>query len=316
MTRAVHSIPIEEMERRQTRLLHAENIGDFLAREIRAREMLLAPIIPQQGLVMIYSWRGIGKTHVALNIAYSVASGGSFLKWHAPMPRRILYIDGEMPARAMQERIAAIVESNEKKPPDPDYFRLITPDLQETGIPSLTTKDGQDAIEPWLDGVELVIVDNIATLARAPRDNETDAWTPMQAWSLDLRRRGISVLFVHHAGKGGTQRGTSSREDVLDTSISLTRPTDYHATEGARFEVHFEKTRGICGEDVAPFEARLEEIAGKSAWTIRNLEDANKARLAEMVADGMSVREIAEELGMPKSTVHRMKKRLEEEAAT
>ena len=54
-----------------------------------------------------------------------------------------------------------------------------------------------------------------------------------------LRRRGVSVLIVHHAGKGGEQRGTSRREDVLDTSISLRRPSDYLPTEGARFEVHY-----------------------------------------------------------------------------
>jgi hypothetical protein len=32
----------------------------------------------------------------------------------------------------------------------------------------------------------------------------------------------------------------SRREDVLDTSISLHRPSDYAATQGARFEVHIE----------------------------------------------------------------------------
>jgi putative DNA primase/helicase len=304
------SIPLEEAERRHRRRLHAENIGEFLQREIRRREMLLSPIIPQQGLVMIYSWRGIGKTHVALNIAYAVASGGRFLKWQAPAPRRVLYLDGEMPARTMQERIAAIVASNDKQPPDPDYFRLITPDLQETGIPSLITKDGQDAVEQWMDGVELVVVDNLSTLARAPRDNETDSWTPVQGWALDLRRRGIAVMFVHHAGKGGTQRGTSSREDVLDTSISLTRPTDYRVAEGARFQVHLEKARGVVGEDAKPFEAKLEQVDGKAMWTVLDLDDANEARISEMLGDKMTVREIADELGMSKSAVHRAKKRL------
>jgi putative DNA primase/helicase len=68
----------------------------------------------------------------------------------------------------------------------------------------------------------------------------------------------MSGLIVHHAGKGGQQRGTSRREDVLDTSISLRRPEDYRPAEGARFEVHFEKHRDFFGEDAAPFEAKLE----------------------------------------------------------
>ena len=39
---------------------------------------------------------------------------------------------------------------------------------------------------------------------------------------------------MHHAGKGGAQRGTSRREDVLDTVIALRQPQDYQSGEGAR----------------------------------------------------------------------------------
>src|SRR3712207_8616616 len=46
--------------------------------------------------------------------------------------------------------------------------------------------------------------------------------------------RSRAVLFIHHQGKGGTQRGTSRKEDVLDTVIALRRPDDYSPAEGAR----------------------------------------------------------------------------------
>lgn len=49
---------------------------------------------------MIYAPRGVGKTHVALGIAYAVTSGGQFLGWQASKPRGVLYLDGEMPANA------------------------------------------------------------------------------------------------------------------------------------------------------------------------------------------------------------------------
>jgi putative DNA primase/helicase len=81
---------------------------------------------------------------------------------------------------------------------------------------------------------------------------------PIQDYLLRLRRRNISVLIVHHAGKGGQQRGTSRREDVLDTVICLRRPSDYEPTEGARFEVHLEKGRGMTGDQLKPFEAKFE----------------------------------------------------------
>jgi hypothetical protein len=80
----------------------------------------------------------------------------------------------------------------------------------------------------------------------------------MQDLVLSLRRTGTTTLIVHHSGKGGQQRGTSRREDVLDTVISLRRPEGYEAPEGARFEVHFEKSRGFTGGDAIPFEASLQ----------------------------------------------------------
>ena len=89
------------------------------------------------------------------------------------------------------------------------------------------------------------------------RESDTVGWTTMQQWLLRLRRRGVSVLVVHHAGKNGEQRGVSNREDLLDTSISLRRPSDYSPAEGARFEVHVAKGRGLRGAPALPFEATL-----------------------------------------------------------
>ncbi len=86
--------------------LKAVSIEAFLRMELPPREMLLGLWLPGQGLVMVFAPRGVGKTYVALGIAYAVSSGGQFLKWEAPKARRVLYIDGEMPGVVMQERLA------------------------------------------------------------------------------------------------------------------------------------------------------------------------------------------------------------------
>ena len=46
--------------------LRALNIQEFLSAEIPERKMILAPIIPTQGLSLLYSKRGIGKTFYRL----------------------------------------------------------------------------------------------------------------------------------------------------------------------------------------------------------------------------------------------------------
>jgi putative DNA primase/helicase len=216
------------------------DIADFLALEIPPREMILAPIIPEKGTVMLYAARGNGKTHVAHGIALAASTGTQFLKWTAPKPRRVLIIDGEMPASELQTRLSRILWGGTATP-EPGMLSLLSADLVEGGIGNLADPKVQAALDPWLAGMELLILDNLSCLTAVIKDNDAESWGPIQEWLLRLRRRGISVLIVHHAGKGGGQRGTSRREDILDTSISLRRPVDYVAPEGARFEVHVEK---------------------------------------------------------------------------
>jgi putative DNA primase/helicase len=294
------------------RRLSAMSLAELFALDIKPRGMVLDPIIPEKGLAMLYATRGTGKTHVALGIAYAVATGSSFLKWRAPRARKVLLIDGEMPAAALRERLQRISNG---ETPLPDTLALVAGDLVEQGIGNLARPEVQAELEPLLDGVGLLILDNLSSLTAALRENDADAWSPIQQWLLRLRRRGISVLIVHHAGKTGEQRGTSRREDVLDTSIGLHRPRDYEAGQGARFEVHIEKARGIHGEAARPFEARLEVVNDGAVWAVKDVDELDRGRIAAMIADGMTVRDIAEEIGLSKSAVHRLKQQIEQDEA-
>jgi putative DNA primase/helicase len=287
--------------------LNAIHIGEFLKMDIPPREMVVSPIIPTQGLAMLFASRGVGKTHVALGLAYSVASGSPFLKWTTPKPRKVLYIDGEMPAVAMQDRISTIIDATDNEPPGEDYLRLITPDLQgDYGIPDLSTVEGQSQIDDLLFDTEFLILDNLSTLCRSGRENESESWQCMQEWALKLRRNGVSVLFVHHSGKGGQQRGTSRREDVLDTVVRLEHPSDYQAEEGARFEVHLDKARGIMGDDAISFEAKL-GVGGE--WTFLNVEDSRMKRAASLSNDGLTQRDIAKEMDVSAGTINKLIKK-------
>ncbi len=168
-----------------------------------------------------------------------MASGGEFLRWHAEKPRGVLFVDGEMPGAALQERLARLVKSSPLEPTAP--LNIITPDLQDGAMPNLATRTGQSEIEGHLKDVELLVLDNISTLCRGIRENDADEWQIMQEWGLYLRKNGLSVNYHHHSGKDKKQRGTSRREDVLDAVINLKHSADYHPSEGAMFEVRFEK---------------------------------------------------------------------------
>jgi hypothetical protein len=284
--------------------------AEFLQLELPPRQKILAPWVPEKGLVMVYSPRGMGKTLFGMSSAYVIGIGGSFLGFSAlSKPRKILYVDGEMPAPTLQERLAAIVGGFVQQPPGDDFFRILISDLSSVGLPDLASPEGQSWLDAQVGDAEVIILDNISTLVRSGKENEAEAWLPVQSWMLGHRRAGKAIIFLHHAGKGGAQRGTSRREDVLDTVISLRRPADYLPEQGARFEVHFEKTRGFHGEEARPFEAKYEVRDGVAVWTRTEIVDAERARVVAALKDGMSIRDVAEAVGMHRSKVERLRKK-------
>jgi len=299
----------------EVKTLVSITLHDFLNHVIPEREMILAPVIPTQGLVMLYAMRGIGKTHVSLSVALSVATGSGMLggRWKAEKTRRVLFVDGEMPAIVLQQRLAAMVASTGQELPENDYLQIITPDWQELGIPDLATVAGQAAIEQHLQGVELLILDNLSSLCRSGKENEAESWLPVQEWMLSLRKRGISVMLVHHAGKTGAQRGTSKREDLLDSVIALKRPADYESSQGARFEIHYEKARGFHGDEAKPFEAHLTGDATNMRWDVKDMEDSLQVRVLELKKEGLSQRDIAVEAGCSPAKVNRILKKAQAE---
>jgi putative DNA primase/helicase len=290
--------------------LQPVGIKDFLALEIPARGMLLNPVLPEKSLAMLYAPRGIGKSWLGLSIGVAVASGSSLLKWEAPGPRRVLIADGEMPLADLQARLNSILLGLGVDVPN-DRLRILAADNSEVGI-NLGSIEGQQAMEPHLDGVDLLILDNLSTLMTTGSEGASDSWLPMQNWLLRLRRKGISVLIIHHAGVNGRQRGTSRREDALDTVIALRRPADYSAEQGARFEVHIEKARTLVGDGALPFEAMVEAFVCESGragvrWVARDLKPPVLYRAAELFRDGHTVRQVADLLGVSRSEAGRLR---------
>lgn len=283
--------------------LRVITLNELIALKLPDREMLLHPFLPSQGLVMLAAKRGVGKTHVALGIAYAVASGSSFLNWHAPKAKNVLYIDGEMPAIQIQERLHIIAQMSDKQPCN-TTLQIITPDLQDRPLPDLSTKAGRQIFEQYITDRDLIVIDNLSCLFRSGNENDAECWQEAQEWALDLRRRGKSILLVHHTGKNGTQRGTSKKEDILDAVVLLKHPDNYKASDGARFEVHFDKARHFSGEAAASFEAHLKQENGSYVWSMEaEREEELMHRVAHMRATGSTIQHVMQLTGLTKSQV-------------
>jgi putative DNA primase/helicase len=291
-------------------------IHELASYKFKPREPILTPWLNSQDLCMVYAARGIGKTHFAISVAYAIATGTDFLKWKADKPRKVLYLDGELPGVVLQQRLS--MHCPVIKPED-DYFKVWTPDLmgfeEDTPpMPDLSTVEGQKIINSQIEtDTAFIVIDNLSAWCRTGRENEGESWLPMSTWLSYLRRRGIAVLIVHHAGKSGGQRGTSKKEDLLDISIALDRPKEYSPEQGAAFTVEFTKARHLKGNEAESLEIVLTEIESKSQWTWRTVELSTFDRVVTLANEGLSQNDIVNELEINKSTVSRHLKRANSE---
>lgn len=304
----------EARQQKQPTELSVLPVNELMTIDLPDRPRYL-PWLPKGGSVQVFGPRGIGKTYFTITLAISLVMKTKFLKWDVSEPAGVLIIDGEMALADLRERLADLLPGHPFAPLEilsHEYvYRQQERDLN-LGLP-----EWQEDITRYLEehpDINVIILDNLACLLPGVAEDKRDDWSnKVLPFLIGLRRRGVSVVMVHHAGKGGEQRGTSAREDSLDTVINLRRVPGYDATQGAQFEVRFTKARGVYGEDVAPVEARLEQDQnGAPLWVWADVEENNETRLLNLVREGIdNVSEAAEEMGLTKGAVSKLKKKLQ-----
>ena len=199
-------------------------LNELLKMDIPPRQWLLYPFLQERSTCMLYAKRGVGKTYVGLSIALAVAGGVNIMGFNADGAHKVLYIDGEMAACDLRERARALALGLGDSFSGFDNLQFLSADLQPNGSPNLAHPETQREIEALLDGVALVIIDNLSALCSFGRENEAESWEPMQRWLLHLKHQGKSVLVIDHAGKNGDNRGTSKKQDALESVINLEHP--------------------------------------------------------------------------------------------
>ena len=294
-------------------------LKDFIENEsITKPDNLLTPWLSRGDLWMVYSGPGVGKTFFNLNVAYAVASGGSFLHWKAKEARKVLYVDGEMSAWDMQSRLKGIVAAA-KRDKNGDYeaalenFNGYAATSQDLGTLffDLANPEGRQVLVDLSQDMDLVIIDNLTTVLRGADPDKAMDWTPIQDTLVELRKQGTAVILVHHTNKSGDQTGTKAKEAILNGMMKLERPHHYSSSEGAKFIIEWGKTRGLAGVDTAPINAHLveDEDTKLPRWKYEVLDDLKIFEVMRFAQSGdyATQKEIAAAMGVSAARVNQLK---------
>jgi len=202
-------------------------------------------------------------------------------------------VDGEMPVAVLRERCAALAPR-----PEAGMLRLLSMDLQRGGL-NLAQPEDQARLEPLLAGAELVIVDNLSTLARHGLENAGKAGSRCRTGrSGSGGPGGRCCSFIIPRATAASAAPAAGGYHGHDPGVAPGR-----AGQGARFSIHVEKTRDLAADFLA-FRASLRD----GGWVREDAVDPELPRVVALSAEGLSIRQIAEQLELGKNVVHRLRR--------
>jgi KaiC/GvpD/RAD55 family RecA-like ATPase len=301
------------------------NSTQLINEDIPVPREILSPWLIEGSINMIYGLRGAGKTWLSLIIAMSVSrkktDGIQIGPWEVSTATGVLYVDGEMGEYELQKRLKLLKESLGKDHPDYPLDILSGSRYAKNTSKQLNISDEMHRraiyryFEENHEQYQLLILDNIASLTPGIDENSKLAWDPINQWFISLRHLGISVIFVHHSGKGKQQRGTSGREDVLDSIIQLSPPPDKESAVGAKFSIEFEKARNLPPDsNIDPFTFELitdekDGLTWASSATMAMGKEKHEIAIALIIEGSLKQKEIAEILGVTPPMISILKKK-------
>ncbi len=271
---------------------------DFINIDVPKSEIILEPWFRKPSIIMLVGPKGIGKTWVALSQSSAISEGKNFGPWKAGNPARCLYIDGEMAAQSLIDRIRRL-NLNE------NIFILSDAIAHVANYGKINLKNKQDRYlltEALIQKkIEVVFFDNISSLTWGLDENAKKDWDEINQWLISLRFQAISSVLIHHTGKREQQRGTSAREDNIDVEIVLRKPLSRQANQ-AKFIWHFEKVRA-SGDNLVDYEFNLIDNNDQFYWEWHTAKGETKREILKLIDEGRKQSEIVELVDVGKSRV-------------
>ncbi len=271
--------------------------------EIKERIVLVDDWCRVGDLGFIFAARGLGKTWLAMHLAHGLATQTPVGPWKIYRKSKILYVDGEMSITDIRARDRALGAPIENLV----YLNHEILFDRSGRTMNLADRDFQEGMIVFCakQQFEILFLDNLSTLATGMDESKTIDWELIQPWLLRLRRAGITVIFIHHAGRNNQMRGASKREDPAAWILRLDDPNEANELAGAHFISRFTKCRGALRIPKS-YEWRYKpELNGEIVVEAKESGNINVfLNLVELGLDTCGL--ISEEMGVSKAYVSKL----------
>lgn len=281
--------------------------------QLPKRTVLLDRWLCEADLGYIFAPRGVGKTWLAMALPAAISQCKPLGEWKAGEKAcRVLYVDGEMPLELTQYRSRGLNLGQG------DVTYLHHEKLFEALGTSLNIGLAQhrESITGLIveNGFQCLILDNLSALASGVDENKGDAYEDIGQWLLELRRRKITVIVIHHAGRNGLMRGHSKREDACSWIVEL-RDAKREGEPGAKFISHFAKPSRNTGEAMPDLLWHFTtEANGNASILCEQAQTTEYEQFIQHVMDGVEKQaDIAEMMGKNKGTISKWVKKAQKD---
>lgn len=245
----------------------------------------IVPDILPEGLTILGGKPKLGKSWLALQLAFAAGTGGRFMDYEITQ-RRVLFLALEDSKRRLRSRMIS------QGWPDLDQVHFLT-------------QCAPTELEGWLEKTEpqLLVIDTFSrffNLDQSDVQPVTEALGDLQSLVME---RGISALVLDHHNKAAGEDaiadllGSTGKGAVADTIWGLYREQGQH---DARVSIR--------GRDVEADELRLRWDPMLCCWQIIHDEEtgAHDASVSQALANGPAgVTELARDLQINKASAHR-----------
>lgn len=250
--------------------------------------------LPDQSLVVLYGESGTGKSFVALDYALRLASNGQV----------VLYVATEG-LRGYRKRVEAWAAYHNCSVPSKLLFYTDAFNLMDAGALATLADHLKTAIAP-----ALIVVDTLAmSMIGADENSSRDMGQALSGCRKLIDALNASVMLVHHSGKASAwERGSSALRGNADVMLRLSAADDVvliECTKSKDFDAPLPRYVQLQAHADSLVVVRVNDVEGTRKRLTSLQRKVLDALAMETCADGISLRELSEIVGVAYSTLHR-----------